>query len=159
MDFDILALAEGATNDVRGALALVGVNQRVIAPGTLPFNIKQRLVMTLSDEMPDSSGREFGHISGGIVSLRVLDPAGSATFVTSEDIKVPKEKRWLDLPLVINIIMDVDIKGDSYGIYIVEVTYKPSDSEELTRRFPLYIVPAQAALSSGEGPIRAFAAQ
>lgn len=159
MALDFLMLVEAAVNDGRGALALVGVNQRVIAPTTLPFNIKQRLIMAFSDEMPDSSGQEFGDIPGGVVSIRVLDPAGSATFATSEEIKLPVEKRWLDLPLVANVIMDVDIKGDSYGVYIVEVTHKPSDSGELTRRFPLYIAHPQAALDPPDGPSRAFSSQ
>lgn len=156
MKIDILILAEGAVIDGRGTLSLIGVNQRVISPLSLPFHIKQRLIMALSDEAPESPEPEFGQIPSGEVAVKVLDPTGSATFATSEEIKAPTEKQWLDLPLVLNVIMDVDIKGDSYGIYTVEVRYTPPDSGEQLHRFPIYVVSPQMAFNTETFPRRAI---
>jgi hypothetical protein len=153
--FDILALAEGAVNDARGALTLVGVNQRVLAPSALPFMIKQRLVLILSDEIPGSTG-DFGHVPGGTISIQVLDPTGSITFSANEEIKVQANKRWLDLPLVVNLIMEVDINGNSWGVYVIEVKYTPTDSDELMHRLPLYVVNPNVVLSAEAEPGRAF---
>lgn len=155
MTFSVLALAEGAVNDARGALALVGVDQRVLAPSAFPFNIRQRVILILSDEIPGVIG-DFGNAPGGTVALQVLDPSGSITFSVNEEIKVPANKRWLDLPLVVNLIMDVDIKGDSYGVYVIEVKYTPTDSDEMTHRLPLYVVEPNVVLSPAAGPGRAF---
>jgi hypothetical protein len=155
MTFDVLTLAEGAVNDGRGALTLVGVNQRVLAPSAFPFLIKQRLVIILSDEVLGSIG-EFGHVPDGLVSVQVLDPDGSITFSLSEEIKVPSNKRWLDLPLVVNLIMDVDIKGDICGVYVVEVKYVPTNSDELTHHLPLYVVQPNVLISPVSESGRAF---
>jgi hypothetical protein len=148
---DVVILAEAAAVDGRGALTLVGVNQRVLVPATIPFNIRQRIIGTLTDELPESAGHEFGEIPDGMVSVRVIDPTGDTTFSASEEVALPEsapvKKRWVDLPLTANLIVDIDIKGDSYGVYVIEVTYKPVDAEEETRRFPLYIVPPDVAFN------------
>jgi hypothetical protein len=154
--FDVLALAEGVVADIRGALTLVGINQRVLAPTILPFVIKQRLVVVISDEIPESKGSEFGQAPDGVVSIQVFDPAGEDIFLAREVIKLPAEKKWEDLPLVVNMIMDVDVRGASYGVYLIEVTYTPADSVEVTRRFPIYVVEPRVAMSTGTGPDKAF---
>jgi hypothetical protein len=158
MGFDVIVLAEAAAVDARGALTLIGVNQRVLAPATIPFNIKQRLIGTLTDELPESAGHGFGEIPDGIVSVRVINPEGDTTFSASEEVALPPsaKKRWADLPLTANLIVEIDIKGDSYGVYVVEVTYKPIDSAEKTRRIPLYIVAPDIAFGQGPEPGDAF---
>lgn len=156
MLFDFLALAENAANDSRGALTLVGLNQRVIAPLSLPFDFNQRLVIGVSDELKNSSGSEFGQVPDGVISIKVLDPSGDAVFVTNEEVKLPGEKRWLDLPLLANVVVDLNFRCNTYGIYVIEITHTPSDSEEQMRRFPVYIVSHQVALNRDKEPGRAF---
>lgn len=155
--FDTLIFAEAAVNDSRGAMTVIGLNQRVIAPAATPFNMRQRVVMTFSDEVPGSLGKEFGELPGGSVSIRVLDPDGLAVFAVSEDIEVPKEKRWTDLPLLATLVVDIDIKGDAYGIYVVEVMHRGDGLEEQIRRVPIYIVNPSIAVSAPVKPAEAFA--
>jgi hypothetical protein len=128
---------------------MVGVNQRVIAPAALPFVAKQRLVMILSDEAAESDGRSFGPAPRGSVTIKVLDPKGSCTFSSTEKIDVPVKKRWKDLPLIVNIIVDIDVKIDFFGVYLVEATFAPEGPGEITRRFPLYAIDPTSTIDPG----------
>jgi hypothetical protein len=157
MRLDLVVLAEAATNDTRGALALIGVNQRVVVPTALPFSLKQRVVMMFSDDAGETPGEGFDEVLDGDISIKVFDPSDVQRFAWNQELKLPTEKRWVDLPLIANIIVDVDLSGDSYGVYIVEVSFKSADSREDVRRFPVYVVGPQVATSETEAPRRAFA--
>jgi hypothetical protein len=142
-----MALAEGATNDARGAMAVVGVNQRVIPVVALPFSSSQRVVMTLTDEIAGSDGHEFDKLFEGSVSINVISPSGTPTFTTNEDVKFDVDKQWVDLPLVANIVIEVNITGDTHGVYIVETTLTPNDDRDpVVSRYPVYIVDPQRTI-------------
>jgi hypothetical protein len=56
MNTDLLVLAEGVTADARGALTLVGVNQRAIVAASMPFSVKQKVVISLTTRRRGQTG-------------------------------------------------------------------------------------------------------
>jgi hypothetical protein len=54
-----LGLAEGSTQDARGALALVGVNQNVIQAPSLPHTMKEVFVLYVGTMMETPLLREL----------------------------------------------------------------------------------------------------
>jgi hypothetical protein len=149
MKCDIFVLAEGATNDARGALALVGVNQRAISVDSLPFRITQKVVIGFTDESQESPGTFSDETPSGDLSINVQDPAGNSQFSVNQSFKIPRvPKPRPDVPQFSYIVADVFISGASHGIYTAEVTYRCVSGEVESRKFALYILPFPASVSN-----------
>ncbi|MBO0801594.1 MAG: hypothetical protein J2P25_00750 [Nocardiopsaceae bacterium] len=142
MKCDLFVLAEGVTADARGALTLVGVNQRAIATASLPFSVRQKIVISLTDEVEGPAGHEFAKLPDGDLTIRVTDPSGTPQFAISQNFKMPKEDMPAMMPKIANIIADIVISGTSYGEYTAQTTFRTTDGEEFSREFPIYVVPA-----------------
>ncbi|MEU6515132.1 hypothetical protein [Streptomyces sp. NPDC046978] len=156
MRIDSILLAEGITPDARGALAAVGINQKIISSAVLPFAVKQSLVLIFTDESTDASfeepeGKDFA------VSIRVFDPAGQPTFAVSQPL--PKVKKaWIDLPSLMNLVVEVSMSGSSYGRYVLEASLQENGVECEKRAITLFVTPALDASSvSLENPGKALA--
>lgn len=145
MRCDLFVLAEGVTADARGALTLVGVNQRVIVAGSLPFSVRQKVVISLTDETQGPLGQAFEDFPNGDLSALVTDPAGTRQFVINQSFKVPKENPPEGLPKIANIIADIVISGTTYGEYTARVSFRTTDGDEEAREFPIYVVPAASS--------------
>jgi len=141
MKCDLFVLAEGVTNDARGALTLVGINQRVISPAALPFRATFKAVVGITDEIDGPDGPDFEVLPDGELRVRVIDPSGTSQFAVSQIFKMPQEKPQDKIPTVVNIIADVVVSGDSYGTYSADIAYRFADGEEESRRFYIYVVP------------------
>jgi hypothetical protein len=155
MRVEYVLVAEAATNDLRGALALIGVNQRALIGPKLPFNAQLRVVIMLTDETDEAEGQGFEESRNAQLSINVIDPEGDSRSAWNEPVNLPTEKRWVDLPMLANVIVDVPIRGNAYGIYLIEVRYTPSDDEEQKKRIPLYVVPQPMNLIP-DAPSKAF---
>jgi hypothetical protein len=150
---DIFVLAEGVTSDARGALTLVGVNQRAVSVDSLPFRITQKVVVGFTDESPESPGLFSDGTPSGDLSIDVKDPAGNSQFTINQSFAIPKQpKPRPDVPQFSYIVADVVISGASHGIYIAEVAYRRVSGEVESRRFPIYIVPSSASISNSATP-------
>lgn len=153
MKCDIFALAEGVTNDARGALTLVGLNQRAISVDSLPFRITQKVVIGFTDESSQSPGTISDETPSGDLSIDVQDPAGKSQFNLNQSFKIPRvPKPRPDVPQFSYIVADVVISGESHGIYTAEVSYRCVTGEVESRKFTLYILPFPASVSSGAAP-------
>jgi hypothetical protein len=141
MTCDLFVLAEGVTNDARGALTLVGINQRVVSPATLPFRSTFKAVVGITDEIGGPDGPDFEVLPDGELRVRVSDPSGVPQFAVSQVFKMPQDKSQGMIPIVVNIIADVVVSGDSYGTYSADISYRFTDGEEESRRFYIYVVP------------------
>jgi hypothetical protein len=142
--YDLFVLAEGVTGDARGALALVGVNQRAISVGSLPFSIRPKVVIGFTDEASSVTGHDFTDVSGGELSIKVTAPDGNLRFAADQPFQVPiVQKQREDLPYFGYVIADVPISGTLFGVYTAEVSYRPTSGEAECRTFPVYIVPSQ----------------
>ena len=148
MKCDIFVLVEGAANDARGALTLVGVNQRAISVDSLPFRITQKVVIGFTDESPGSPGIFSDETPSGDLSINVQDPAGKSQFTINQTFKIPRPpKPRPDVPQFSYIVADVVISGASHGIYTAEVSYRCVSGEVESRKFILYIVPFPSSIS------------
>lgn len=157
MRLDQVLLVEAAANDLRGALTLVGANQRVLTFPALPFRVQLRAVLMFTDEMPDADGAAFEESRDIHVSINVIGPEGISGYISNQPVSLPAEKKWVDLPLMATIVADVIIAGDSYGIYLVEIRSAAVGQDEQVRRIPVYIVPQPEDLTP-EVSTRAFPA-
>jgi hypothetical protein len=154
MKVDKILLVEGAANDVRSALTLVGVNQRVFFFPALPFRVQLRAIIMMTDEVEGSDGRHFEGSSEAQISINVIDPKGASTFSLVDKLQFPKEKKWVDLPLLAAVVSDITLSGNEHGIYVVEVKIKASEHEEHVSRIPVYVTPQ--ADTSDENGLSAF---
>lgn len=141
MRCDLFVLAEGVTADARGALTMVGVNQRVIVAGSLPFSVRQKIVISLTDEMQGPHGHDFEELPDGDLSIRVTDPSGDPQFAISQGFKMPQENLPEQGPKIANIVADVVVSGTTFGEYTVAATFRTADGGEVAKNFPIYVVP------------------
>jgi hypothetical protein len=149
MKCDIFVLAEGVTNDARGALTLVGVNQRAISVDSLPFRITQKVVIGFTDESPESPGLFSDEPPSGDLTINVRDSGGNSQFTINQSFKIPQPpKPRPDVPQFSYIVADVVISGASHGIYIADVSYRCLSGEVETRQFAVYIVRFPASTSN-----------
>lgn len=154
MRVEQVLLAEGVTNDSRGALSLIGVNQRVIASPNLPVNIRLQCVVMLTDEVADED-RTFDESAPGNVSIEVLRPDGTTAFAVTQPI-VRVQKRFVDLPVLINVISGIVVTGTTHGVFMLRARYIPPNGEpQQERHVPIYVVAPPPTLTP-EAPMRAF---
>jgi hypothetical protein len=154
MRVEQIFLAEAAVTDSRGALALIGVNQRVLVIPAMPFSIGLRCVVTLTDEVAGTIGREFDRQTNGNISVGVVDPEGRTTFSVTQMVGGP-EKRFADLPTILNAISDLSITGTSYGIYGVQINFSAVDGGAQEQTIPIYVIP-QPTFTDSDSSTRAF---
>lgn len=142
MRCDLFVLAEGVTADARGALTLVGVNQRTIVAPSLPFPIRQKVVISLTDEADGPAGHPFEELPDGDLTIRVTDPSGTLQFAINQGFKMPKVDVPAGAPQIVNIIADIVLSGTSHGEYLAQATFRTTDDEEFAKEFPIYVIPA-----------------
>jgi len=153
MKCDIFVLAEGVASDARGALTLVGLNQRAISVNSLPFRVTQKVVLGFTDESTDSLGRLSDEDLGGELSIRVVDPAGNSQFTINQSFKIPKvPKPTPNLPQFSYIVADIVVSGAMHGAYTADISYQFTCGEVEGKKFALYIVPPISPVSSSETP-------
>ncbi|MFJ8626254.1 hypothetical protein ACIRD3_25925 [Kitasatospora sp. NPDC093550] len=141
MKIDHVILAEGAAADLRGALTLVGVNQRVVNAPSLPFSFKQSLAITFTSG-PASTANEAAQ--NGQLSVAVTGPGGDTTFAVSTAIPIAPSARK-DAPSIGHILLELPISGTSHGTYRVSVTWEAPEDDRDTRNIDLYVVAPEQA--------------
>lgn len=136
MKIDHVVLAEGAAADVRGALTLVGFNQRVINVPAIPFTFKQVLIVSFV-VMP---GEEP---SAGTISVTLLTPSGGTGFALTHPIPAAVQPAK-DVPAIGNLALELPITGDEPGTYEVHVTWQAPNKQPESRQIPIYVNSAAA---------------
>jgi hypothetical protein len=151
MKFDSVLLAEGVTTDARGAFAVVGLNQRLIAVKELPTQIKLTLLAIFSDE-PQDPDEDFVKPAGKIKVVVTLYNPGSVVIFTAASVPVEQApKEWQDLPGFGNFIFDLPLVAETTGIYRVDVDLVEADTvvDHAVKR--IYVIRASALNSADTG--------
>ncbi|MFF7521169.1 DUF6941 family protein [Streptomyces pseudovenezuelae] len=140
MNIDAALLAEGATGDIRGAITLVGYNQRVVNAPTLPFSFKLTLVVSLSGETEKASQAQ--------ISVNLESPEGESAFAFSQPVQLPAST-VKGVPSFTNIAMDIPFTGVSYGVYRLTASWREAGQEAQDREIEVFVVnPAEASAPS-----------
>ncbi|WP_405425213.1 DUF6941 family protein [Streptomyces erythrochromogenes] len=134
MKIEHVLLAEGVAADIRGALTIVGFNQRVINTPSLPFNFRQTLVVTLTDEAEGDQQAQSAQISVSLTS-----PEGTAAFAFTQMVQIPV-KPGKGVPVLTNIAIDVPFSGVSYGNYKVKVSWQQAGEANEERVIDVFVV-------------------
>ncbi len=145
MRFDSIVVAEAISADARGALAIIGFNQRVIAAPLFPAIHKFSIAVVLTDET------ENGFDSGlaDDVSIRVIGPGGAVQFTVNQSVSY-SNKDWVDLPVLGTIALDVPVIADMPGVYNIEISLIEQGAVVETQLKKLYIFSPVTTL--GEAP-------
>lgn len=113
MKFDFLALAEGAAEDSRGAITLVGVNQNLVVSPTLPTPFRRTLFAYVSEEegqAPLPSGTPIA------MAFRAESPSGNVV-VAGTGAGALGNKPYPDLPGAVQFAVDLAGVAGEYGAY------------------------------------------
>ncbi|MEU5999072.1 hypothetical protein ABZ837_14730 [Streptomyces sp. NPDC047197] len=131
MKIDNILLAEGVTGDIRGAMTLVGYNQRVVKVPSLPFSFKQVLVVSLRGEVENSSPAQL--------SVNLVPPEGGSAFAFTQQVQLPTPTAK-DVPSFTNIAMDIPFAGISYGLYEIKVSWREVGQDPQDRGMDIFVL-------------------
>lgn len=131
MEVEWFGMAENAAEDGRGALALIGVNQNVFRPPTLPATVKRALIILLQGEEGDP---QEGSLS---VRMEAVGPSDNVLWATSESgqMETPKEP---SLPVGVQVVTNVQIQVTERGPVSFR-SYIEFGSQHLEGRKLLYV--------------------
>ncbi|MGW2333974.1 DUF6941 family protein [Streptomyces sp. NPDC001685] len=136
MKIDHVLLAEGVVGDIRGALTLVGYNQRVINSPNLPFSFKQTLVVSLTGKADESVSAQL--------TINLVTPEGGSVFAFTQNVQMTAPGSKI-APSITNIAMDIPFSGVSYGVYRLNVLWRQVGEDVDEREIEVFIVdPADA---------------
>ncbi len=133
-----LGIAEGSVIDSRGAATLVGVNQNVVTPQTLPFAWSSSVYVFVTEDPDDISDSQ--EISGTI-TLDFLDPDDDIVSSTTQTIK--NQRKYKEIPVTIALAAQVVLAIEKPGRFAIACTLRSandSETPERQRKY-LYILP------------------
>ncbi|HMH91057.1 MAG TPA: hypothetical protein VK586_08235 [Streptosporangiaceae bacterium] len=126
-------MAEGITQDARGALTVVGLSQSVVSAAALPVMLKRAVVVLLAgsdDEIDPGQPLHF--------ATRVIAPSGEA--ICAHDGVVPMApSKFPGLPARINIASESFFAVKEYGRHSITVTVRPGDHPDLCAELEFYV--------------------
>lgn len=117
MRMEWLLLAEGVTQDARGAWTAVGLNQNVFAAESLPGHTKRAVVTRLTD-LPDKALLHF--------RFAVVGPSGRTLAAQESDLELGG-RRLAALPASLDIPAEFVLSITEYGEHRIE--FEASDRE------------------------------
>lgn len=133
-----VGIAEGTVIDSRGAATLVGVNQNVLTPQTVPFAWAVSIFMLLTEETDSPSDAQD---SSGLATLNLLGPDDSVLSSTTQTVKV--QRKYPDIPATMALAAQVVIAIQNFGRYTIIASLKSSDgTEEVSKKY-MYVLPPQ----------------
>jgi hypothetical protein len=140
-----LGLAEGSTQDARGALALVGVNQNVIQAPSLPHTVKEVFVLHVVDDDGDTltEGTEV------TVDFRVESPNGVILSAARSAAKL-SQKSFSAIPAVyLQFVAESLLRFEEYGTYTIRCTVETANRQSASEEKSLYVIePAAPSVQS-----------
>src|SRR6266700_3027870 len=113
-----LGIAEGSTTDARGALALIGVNQNVIQPPSLPHTQRQVLIVHIADD----SGDILVEGTNAFVELKVDSPTGSTLSSFRSAVNLAKKQYPTIRAVHLQVLAEMMMRFDEYGTYVIVCT-------------------------------------
>jgi hypothetical protein len=140
-----LGVAEGSTQDARGALALVGVNQNVIQAPILPHTMKEVIVLYVADD----DGDTLTEGTDVTVDFRVESPNGTILSAARSAAKL-SQKSFLAIPAVqLQFVAESLLRFEEYGTYTIRCTVETADRQSASEEKRLYVIePAASSVQS-----------
>jgi hypothetical protein len=146
-----LGIAEGSANDARGALALLGVNQDVIAAPSLPHVQREVLIVHVADDDGDilTEGTNL------YVELKVDSPSGRTLSSSRSSVTLGK-KQYPTIPAThIQVLAEVMMRFEEYGSYTVTCNVEAPEDQRIQGRKKIYVVdPSTAQTDSQNIPLQ-----
>jgi hypothetical protein len=139
-------LVEGVALDIRGAMTLVGFNQRVVAPPSLPSAFRQTLMLSLIDEVGPEAVPE-GSIAGQL-GLTLVDPGGVTAFAFTQGVPLQPKQRP-ELPTYTNIAIEIPFSCNSYGVYALTIKWHLAGADVEERQIDVLVLDPQDAGEMG----------
>lgn len=117
-------LAEGSTEDSRGALTLVGVNQNIIQAREFPVNVKRQFViLTGEDEgFEDLTDRRIH------VTVEVTSPSGELVASAKQVVNI-HGKRRKEIPGSLQLVGAMNFEVGEVGAYLAACIVEDSRGE------------------------------
>jgi len=145
-----LGLAEGSTQDARGALALVGVNQNVIQAPNLPHTMKEVFVLYVADD----DGNTLTEGTDVTVDFRVESPNGTILSAARSAAKLT-QKSFSSVPAVyLQFVAESLLRFEDYGMYTVRCTVETADGHSASEEKRLYVIePAASPVQSMDADV------
>jgi hypothetical protein len=131
MNIEWMLLAEGVTQDARGALTAVGLNQNVFAADEFPAHTKRAVVTRLSGLSEDTR-----------LSFRyaVTTPSGRTLTAQGNDIELGK-RRVASLPASLDLPGEFVVSVSEYGEHRIEFEATDHASGQTVVQYvPIYVV-------------------
>lgn len=127
-------LAEGMTQDARGALTVVGLAQTVGMAPKLPLAVKRAAIILLTGD-----NEEF--IAGRPVnfSLKIEGPSGQIV-CENQGVTPIAPNPFPDLPFGVTIAGEVAFIAHEYGRYVLTIEVQPVDHPRLEAKMNFYIL-------------------
>lgn len=140
-----LGLAEGSTQDARGALALVGVNQNVIQAPSLPHTVKEVFVLYVADDEGDTltEGTEV------TVDFRVESPNGVILSAARSAAKLSQKSFSAIAAVHLQFVAESLLRFEEYGTYTIRCAVETTDGHSASEEKRLYVIePATSSAQS-----------
>lgn len=131
-----VGLAEGSAMDSRQAITLVGFNQVIVVPNSLPHQWQTQIIVIANEDEENETKLIRGH-----VIINIKDPEGDIVGSTSSFIDSAPRK-FPDVPSTMLMAVFVGLELKDYGRYTVEATARESlEGPDLSKFVqPFYVV-------------------
>jgi len=130
-----MLIAEGLGADSKNALTVIGVNQNIFSPPSLPAMTKRAiLARVLDDEDTLKAGSSLQ------VAFSVIGPAGDVVAAQSSTVSVAG-RLWKDLPGNLDIPAELGLSVNDYGEYVMRLDIRTPAGERQRAEVRLHVVP------------------
>lgn len=136
LELEWLGLAEGATNDGRGVLAAVGINQNVVVAPSLPATLGRVVILIVNDDEKN----DLPPGSDLTLQMSVIDPDGRSLSTNSTQISVG-DRKFDELPVGFNLTAQLQVSVSAYGTYTIECSIESASGVMVRGTKKLYVVP------------------
>ena len=137
MKLESLVLAEGMGQDANGAYTLIGVNQNVFSPQSLPAGTK-RAVLAYFVEEPGENLEWAG--KSAEVSFTVTSPTGKVLAAQTGQLSFG-EKNFADVPVALQLPNEIILQVREYGDHRIAVAVTFPDESVVKGELTLYVRP------------------
>lgn len=147
MNIQWVLMAEGITQDARGAVTAVGVCQTVLVAPTLPVQAKRAIVALITGENEEFvAGRQFSY------SVSVADPSGR-TLSALSGLGAIGPVPYPELPFGLNVASESVFTVIEYGRHVITLVVQAGDDPELTAEVNFYAAKPPAVEVASKTPV------
>jgi hypothetical protein len=129
LKLDWFGFAEGAANDARGVMTLVGFAPQFLRYKSFPATSNLALVVLIEDdEDPEPTLTEGKQL---LLALTIKAPDGKVVLAHQPTLTVGEKKDVGDLPGRLNLVLQLPLTFSKPGEYTASITVQVEGSEEV----------------------------